>query len=349
MRRRGSDNKPDALLAKRLAKDLDVSISTISRAFSSQASIAPSTRERVLKRAREIGYRPNPFARTLITRKNDIIAIVVSNLNNPFYPAVLSRMTSQLQHAGFNAMLFACPDTESLDETVGDALHYQPDVLIALAVTVSSQAAGRAAKAGTRVIFFNRYVPDAAAFSVTCDNVTGGAVVADFFLDRGHRYLVYIGGDPHATTNLDRQAGFSKRCLERSGQRPRIIEAGRFSHDAGFEAAQALFRATEPLDAIFCASDVIALGVLDAAREAGVNIPEQVSVVGFDDIEPAGWASYELTTYRQPVIQMIDATIELIRRISADPSVPTGNVVKPGEIIERRTVAARGLPTEVPL
>lgn len=329
------------MLSKQLAAELGVSISTVSRAFSSHASIAPKTREKVLQRAREIGYRPNPFARTLITRKNDIVAILVSDLANPFYPAVLSLLTSSLQKAGFNVMLFAYSEANSIDETVCDALRYQPDVLIALAVTVSSQATHRAEEAGTRVLFFNRYIPAADAVSVTCNNIGGAAAVADYLIDRGHRDLVYVSGHPDTTTNLDRLSGFSCRCVARTGRAPRLVEAGEFSHAAGFDSARALFAQRDLPDAIFCANDVVALGVLDAARQCGLDVPAQLSVVGFDNIELADWGSYGLTTYRQPVAEMIEATVDMVRRISTELATIITNVVLDGGIVERRTVADR--------
>lgn len=345
-RRASLDRKPDGVLSKQLAAELGVSVSTVSRAFSAHASIAPETREKVLQRAREIGYRPNPFARTLITRKNDIVAILVSDLANPFYPAVLSSLTSSLQYAGFNVMLFAYSEANSMDDTMRDALHYQPDVLIALAVTVSSQAAHRATEAGTQVLFFNRYIPAAeAAVSVTCNNIGGATAIADYLIDRGHRDLVYVSGHPDTTTNLDRLSGFHRRCVERIGCPPRLVEAGEFSHAAGFASACALFEQGNVPDAVFCANDVIALGVLDAARESGIDVPARLSVVGFDNIELAEWASYGLTTYRQPVAEMIEATVGMVRRISTELAMDRADVVLDGGIVERRTVADRRVTT----
>ncbi len=340
--RASPDRKPDGVLSKQLAAELGVSVSTVSRAFSSHASIAPETREKVLQRAREIGYRPNPFARTLITRKNDIVAILVSDLANPFYPAVLSLLTSSLQKAGFNVMLFAYSEAHSMDQTVCDALRYQPDVLIALAVTVSSQAAHRATEAGTRVLFFNRYIPAADAVSVTCNNI-GGAARGRGLPGRSRPPGSGLCQRPSRIRPpiLIVCPASAARCVERTGRAPRLVEAGEFSHGAGFDSARALFAHGDVPDAVFCANDVVALGVLDAARECGLDVPAELSVVGFDDIELADWGSYGLTTYRQPVAEMIEATVAMVRRISTELATVIADVVLDGGIVERRTVADR--------
>lgn len=331
--------KRDALIARQLAEELGVSISTISRAFSPDAVIAEKTRARVLARAAEVGYRPNPFARSLITRRTRIVAIVVSDLTNPFYPEVLTGLTEAIQSADFNVMLFCRAAVQALDDAVSQALHYQPDVVLVLAATMSSQAATKVVEAGTPIIFFNRYVPDAPAFTVTCDNVAGGVAVADYLIDCGlTTNLAFVSGHPEATTNQDRWVGFSRRCHEREVSPPRVVEAGDFSHAAGLAAGQTLLSAGQHPAAIFCANDVLALGVLDAARSFGVAVPDAISIIGFDDIELAGWASYGLTTYRQPVTAMIAATTELIGRLAGNADISPKAVALAGEIVERRSV-----------
>ena len=203
---------------------------------------------------------------------------------------------------------------------------------------MSSTAAKRVVEAGTRLLLFNRYVPGAPAFTVTCDNRAGGARVADYLIDRGFTRLAYVAGDPQATTNVDRWRGFADRCAARGVAAPQHIEAGRFSHDAGLAAGLRLLAGAEVPQAVFAANDVLALGVIDAVRDAGVAVPEALSVIGFDDIDMAGWASYALTTYRQPVAEMVSATATLIERLAAGAVHAPEAVALPGEIVERRSV-----------
>ena len=141
---------------KDLARDLSLSTSTISRAFYDDAVIAPSTRTAVLTRAAEIGYAPNPLARSLITKRTRIAGVVTSDINNPFYPEVLTRLTERLREIDLNVMLTAAGSSDSLDDAVKLLLSYQPDVVIVLAATLSSEAAEACGHAGTPVLFFNR-------------------------------------------------------------------------------------------------------------------------------------------------------------------------------------------------
>ncbi len=329
------------VVAKRLANDLGVSISTISRAFSPNAVIAPETRERVLKHAAEIGYKPNPYAQSLITRRSKIAGIIVSDIANPFYPEVLTGLTEALQDAGLNVMLFTGAAGEPADRVLPSALHYQPNIVVVMAATLSFRAALESIEAGTSLVFFNRYIPDTPTHSITCDNVLGGAEAADHLLDLGHRRLAYIAGPHDATTNMDRWQGFSERC----GERGHVVvheDAGAFSHAAGFVAAKRLLAADKRPDGIFCANDLLALGALDAARgEFGLEVPKDLSIVGFDDISMASWPSLALTTYRQPTRRMIATTIDLVRSIEEDPNFAPVSRRIAGQLVIRETTAAR--------
>jgi DNA-binding LacI/PurR family transcriptional regulator len=334
-------NGTDKMVAKRVAEDLGVSISTVSRAFSPTAVIARGTRERVLARAKELGYQPNPFAQSLITQRSRIAGIIVSDITNPFYPEVLTGMTEALQNEGLNVMLFAGTSARGADDMVPLALRYRPDVIVVMAATISSRAAVEAAEAGTRVIFFNRYVPGVAALSVTCDNVLGGRQVADHLIDLGHRRLAFVAGLLDATTSVERWRGFAERCAERGLPTPLKEEAGVFTHDTGYAAALRLLSLKDRPDAIFCANDILALGALDAMASLGLKAPGDLSVVGFDDISMATWPSYSLTTYRQPVRRMIAATMELARQIIAGDGEPPQSRCIAGHLVERNTTRKR--------
>jgi DNA-binding LacI/PurR family transcriptional regulator len=336
-------NKPVSknVVAREVASALDVSISTVSRAFTPNAVIADRTRRRVLQKAAELGYEPNPHAQSLKTNRSGIVGLIVSDLANPFYPEVLIGLTEALEQRGFSVMLFCRLGGKSLDEAFQSAFRYQPDVLVVLAATMSSAAIESATEAGTRVVLFNRYVPGKASFAVTCDNESGGETVADYLIDRQLTRLAYVAGDPDATTNRDRKLGFMRACRRRGIPKPRIAAAHRFTHDAGLIAGRALLRdESEPLDAVFCANDVLSLGVLDAASEFGVAIPDALSVIGFDDIKMADWASYQLTTYRQPVEEMIAATADIVSELVQSLLSTATRITIPGRIVTRRTVRA---------
>lgn len=326
------------MTVKDLARHLGMSVSTVSRAFYHDAVIAPETRRRVLSTAREVGYQPNPLARGLITKSSRIVGVVVSDITNPFYPEILTGLTGQIQAAGFNVMLVVDQPDRVGDDGLGVLLSYHPNLVVILAATLSSDSSAACRRVGTPVIFFNRHAADAHSFSVTCDNVGGGALVADLLLDRGFGRLGFVSGRPDASTNRDRWDGFAGRCAERGAAAPVASGGEAFSYEEGGKGALDLLRGPERPDALFCANDILAVGALDAIRrEAGLRVPEDVAVVGFDDIAMASWPSYDITTVRQPVPRMIAATVELAVALTrGEGDRPTAQR-HPGELVERTT------------
>jgi DNA-binding LacI/PurR family transcriptional regulator len=344
MKRRANLFTPKPRITLRdLAKDLDLSVSTVSRAFHKDSAIAGETRRLVLMRAGELGYGPNPLARSLITKRTHIVGIVAADITNPFYPEVLNGLTEGLQTIDLSVMLVSASPSRSSDEALRLLLRYQPDIAILLAATLTSAAAQACQEAGTPVIFFNRYAADGVAWAVTCDNVQGGQQVADHLIERGHRRLAYVAGRPDASTTVDRWRGFRGRCVRRGLEAPVREEAGSFSYQAGYAAAQRLLARRPRPEAVFGANDIVALGVIDAARrEFGLRVPEDLSVVGFDDIAMASWPPYALTTLRQPTAAMIEATVDIVRKLARHPSKTPRVLHIPGQLVERNTTARRG-------
>lgn len=338
---RNKNSKP-RLTVKDLARDLGMSVSTVSRAFHADAVIAKGTRDVVLNRAREIGYSPNPFARSLITKKTRIVGVVVADIKNPFYPEVLTRLTTELRAIDMNVMLVAADQSGEVDQALRLLLNYQPDLAIILAATLSSEAAQECRNAGTPVIFFNRLSADDHAFGISCDNIQGGRSIADYLADTGHRRLAYIAALADASTNVARHRGFSERAVERGLAAPAVIDAGQFSYHAGYEAARKLRDLEEMPDGVFCANDILAIGFLDGVRELGLNVPDDLSIVGFDDIEMAHWPSHGLTTVKQPIEKMLEATISLAKELGTNAGrEPVVQMIAPGAVIERATTRRR--------
>ena len=343
MKRNSKISRPKPRVTLRdLAHDLDVSIATVSRAFQDGVTIADETRQIVLTRAAELGYRPNPLARSLITKRTHIAGIVAADITNPFYPEVLTGLAERLQSIDMNVMLVPAGPSRGSDEALRILLRYQPDIAIMLAAPLPSAAAQACQEAGTPVIFFNRHIAGGGSWAVTCDNVRGAQQIADYLVDQGHKRLAYIAGRPDASTNVERWRGFSSRCTRRGVLAPIREEAGAFSYEAGYAAARRLLARKPRPDAIFGANDVVALGVVDAARrEFGLKVPQDLSVVGFDDISMASWPAYSLTTLRQPVKAMIDSTVDLAQRLTRRSTEKPSAIRLPGELIVRSTTRRR--------
>lgn len=295
-----------------VAAKAGVSQSAVSRVFTPGASASPGTIAKVRAAAKELGYRPNVLARAIVSGKSRIIGIVVAYLENQFYPDVLEKLSNALQEQGYHVLIFMASQTAGdIDPVVDEILDYQVDGIITASVALSSELSERCRSAGIPMVLFNRSQDDAAMSSVTSDNIAGGRTVAEFLVAGGHQRIGYIAGWEGASTQRDREAGFVQG-LEDAGHTLFAREIGNFNHDTAREATQRMFRNTPP-DAVFVANDHMAIAVMDTLRyEMGLRIPEDVSVVGYDDVPSAEWKSYDLTTIRQPANQMVAATVDLL-------------------------------------
>jgi DNA-binding LacI/PurR family transcriptional regulator len=339
MSSREKSKNPDKVVAAReIAEALGVSVSTVSRAFSRDSKVASETRDMILEYAKTVGYQPNPMARSLITNRSGIVSIFISDIFNPFFPEALTALTDTLQQSGWNVMLMHVPSGKTPDDILPQAMAYKPEFIILMTATVAFQAAMATAKLGSHLIFFNRYVPNTEAFSVVCDNAKGGWEVADFLIRTGHRRMAYIAGTPDATTSIDRGRGFVERCRE-SGLDVLIDEGSRvFSYEDGYTAVQRVIKKAPDRDGIFCGNDIIAMGVIDALQhELGRRVPDDISVVGFDDVSMASWPSHGLTTYHYPVGRVVEATVGLIKEIEENPGLRPMSKVVPGWLVIRNT------------
>ncbi|TVY11331.1 LacI family DNA-binding transcriptional regulator [Paenibacillus cremeus] len=325
-----------------IAKHLGVSQSTISRVFTPGASVSEDTKKRVLEAAELLGYRPNLLARSLITKKTNMIGLVMGDIDNPFYPEVLSKLSGELKQRGYNVLLLSSENDNLQSEELSPFLAYNIEGLIVTDVLLSSSVVTHLTELDMPMVLFNRYHPSSHGHTVCCDNVDGGYRIGEYLIQSGHRRLAFIAGNPNTSTSQDREKGF-REALTKYGHNL-IIDHGGYTYEGGFEAASRLLTSVEPPDGIFCANDIMALGAMDAARKIGVHIPDDVSIIGFDDIKPASWAGYALTTWTQPVEQMIQAAIDLLLASIEEKGQMQQQGVSQwikGQLVERETVKHR--------
>jgi DNA-binding LacI/PurR family transcriptional regulator len=324
-----------------VARLAGVSQSAVSRCFTAGASVSDAMRDKVQEAARKLGYQPNAHARSLITGRSRIIGLVLSALENLFYPAVLERLAKRLQQDGYHLLIFI-GDNANSDDLVEEILQYNVDGIVMGATTLSSALAQRCADASIPVVLFNRIMASGSAgavSSVRSDNVGGGREMARFLVAGGHKRIAYIAGREDSSTNLEREQGFREGLAE-LGQRIYARAIGNYDVEQARQAARDLFAATaDRPDAVFVAGDLMAIVVLDTLRhELGLAVPQDVSVVGFDNVPQAGWASYELTTFEQPVEPMVEATVALLQGYLREAQTPPSrNLVVPGQLIIRQS------------
>lgn len=336
--------------AQDVARLANVSQSAVSRTFTPGASVSEDTRARVMIAAKSLGYRPNAMARSLITRRSRIIALVMGYLENQFYPLVIEKLSQKLQKQGYHVLMFIS-DGDETDGVLDEILQYQIDGIVMASAMLSPDLARQCADSGVPVVLFNR-VPDTSAFarhttsSVTSDNREGGRMVAELLLARGHQRIAFLAGLEKSSTNLERERGFND-ALAQAGVSVFRREVGHYSFERAHDAARAMFAglpATKRPDAVFVANDHMAIAVMDVLRhELGLRVPEDVSVVGFDDVPQAAWGAYRLTTVVQGVEPMVEATVELLHEQMLDDAQPR-NVVIACRVVERDSVRAARQP-----
>lgn len=316
-----------------------VSQSAVSRAFTEGASISEAKRAKVKAAAEQLGYQPNLIARSLITRRTGIIGLAIGNLSNPFYTQLIYSLSEKLQHRNYHLLLFTVPEATSSDDLLEDVINYRLDALILTAAELSSQLGARLQARGIPVVLVNRTTEDASSSSVASDNVFGAGEIARYLVSQGHRRLAYVAGIQNTSTNVERERGFMRALSGVPGVTVQHASGDYDTHKSLGIAREFFSGDGSRPEAIFCANDAMALSLIDALRfELGLRVPEDVSVVGYDDIEPAGSLVYQLTTYSQPIDDMVNAAIELVTERLTSPERAPRQVRLRGELVIRASV-----------
>ena len=294
--------------------------------------------------AAELGYQPNAIARSMSTARNDtrqksgIVGVIVTRPEDPFFAHTIARLSRGLQARGSQMLLFTVDDQADVDDALSALMQYKIDGVIILSAILSAHMADVCRSLGIPVLLYNRSGGDLDVNSIQIENREGGRIAANLLCEANHERIAFVGGDPGDATSGERRDGFVERLAE-DGQALFLEEAGDFTFDSGREAGARLFSRTDRPDAIFCASDVMALGVLHAARlQFGLQSPRDFSLIGFDDIPAAAWPGHELTTIRQPIRRMIQEAVEVLVAHMSDPDVPPRRLRFPGTLIVRDTV-----------
>ena len=319
-----------------VARRAGVSQPTVSRVFTPGARVSAQLSEKVRTAARELGYRPNTLARSLITGKSRTIGLVVAYLSNPFYPEALEKLSVALRERGYHILvIFAANQAEEADTIIEELIDHQVDGIILASVSTSNQLTARLADLKIPFVLFNRGQEGDDVAAVTAANFEGGRAAAHFLADGGHTRIAHISGWQKSLNGRDRQAGFIAGLAER-GLEPIACIDSRYRREMAIDATRQLFAAPAPPDAIFVGNDHMAFAVIETIRnELGRSIPQDVSVVGYDDVDMAAWSSFDLTTLRQPANRMVEATVEMLLDLIADPAAPKSRIEIESQLILR--------------
>ena len=326
-----------------VARLAGVSQSAVSRALSDRGSIAEATRARVLEAARQLGYQPNAIARSMSSARNDphqksgMVGVIVTRMQDPFFAHAIAALSREIQARGLQILLFTIDAEDEVDPALTSLMRFQVDGVVILSAILSARMAALCRASGIPVVLFNRDAGSLDVASVVIENRDGGQRAAELLLEGGHRRIAWLAGQDHDTTSHQREEGLVGR-LALAGVELFAREAGDYTFVGGREAALWLFARQDCPDALFCASDVMALGVLHALRhDLGLKVPQEVSLVGFDDIPAAAWPGHQLTTIRQPLAQMVRAAAGLLEAMMAEPTRPAETLRFPGTLIVRES------------
>ena len=305
--------KPNRVTAIEVAKRAGVSQPTVSRVFTPGTNVSADLRESVLRAADELGYLPNTLARSLNTGRSRTIGIVLAYLNNPFYAEALQTLSNELNARGYHVMVFfAANSLEEVDGVVEDLMAHQVDGIVLASVSLSNDLTMRLQALGIPFVLFNRGQQDTRLPSVTATNFNGGYYAGQYLAQVGHQRIAHLSGWQKALNGRQRQQGFIK-ALDDAGMAPLTCIDCHFRREMAIDATRELFRRADKPDAIFVGNDFMAFGVIETLQvEFGLSAPDDVSIIGFDDVEMAAWEIYDLTTIRQPINRMVTATVDLL-------------------------------------
>lgn len=327
---------------KEVAARAGVSRSAVSRTFTAGASVSIKTRRKVEKAADELGYSPNALASSLTTGRTKLIGLISNNFHNPIFLEVFDLFTRSLQDKGLRPLLVNLTEETDPAHSLRLLRQYSVDGVVVASSTLAPEFALAFQNARIPVVHsFGRFASAPKVHVVGIDNIECGRMAARTLMARGYRRIAFLGGPAEATSTIDRRKGF----FEVADAAPDVTAtesfATAYSFDAGRAEMLALLDRT-PAEAYFCGDDVLSVGALSAIQDRGLNVPDDIGIIGLNDMDMSRWPNINLTTIRQPIRQIIDSSIELVMEMLDDPDRQPEARLYACEIVERGTL--RRLP-----
>lgn len=327
---------------KDVAQRAGVSRSAVSRAFTHGASVSDKMRRKVEKAAAELGYTPNALASSLTTGRTRLIGLVSNNFHNPIFLEVFDLFTRGLQERGLRPLLVNLTDETDPANSLRMLRQYSVDGVVVASSTLTPAFSQAFRDAGMPVVHsFGRHSSTPQVHVVGIDNVECGRMAARELLSRGYKKIAFMGGPEAATSTQDRFEGFMAELGLAKNKKLKIKVshsfASAYSFEAGRDEMTRLLR-SKPAEAYFCGDDVLSIGALSAVQQIGLSVPDDVGLIGLNDMEMAGWENISLTTIRQPIQQVISSSIELIVAMLDDPDRYPEARLFPSTVVERSTL-----------
>lgn len=327
-----------AITLKDVAARAGVSRSAVSRAFTDGASVSDKMRRKVEKAASELGYSPNALASSLTTGRTKLIGLVSNNFHNPIFLQVFDLFTRGLQERGLRPLLVNLSDETDPETSVRMLRQYSVDGVVVASSTLPPGFSKAFRDAGVPVVHsFGRSSSAPQVHVVGIDNVECGRMAARTLVERGYRKLAFLGGPEAATSTQDRFTGFFEELGKHKGLTLNYTFADAYSFDAGRAEMLRLLQ-SDPSEAYFCGDDVLSIGALSAIKDSNLKVPDDIGIIGLNDMEMARWQNIDLTTIHQPIRQIVTSSIELMMAMLDDPQRYPEARVFACSIIERGTL-----------
>ena len=309
-----------------VAKRAGVSVATVSHVINGTRKVAPETAERVHRAMEELDYHPNAVARSLRTRKTQVIGVVVSDITNPFFATLVRGAEDAALEAGYSIVVCNSDETIEKENRYVQVLRRRrvDGMLLAPVGGGENPAIWKLARQGVPFVFVDRRAPGVEADAVLSDNVGGAYLATKHLIERGHERIGIVLGIPGATTTEERLAGY-RRALEEAGipLAEELVVWGGYRVEGGRRATAELLSLTPPPTAIFSTNNLMTVGTLQELFARGVRIPDQIAVVGFDDLEWAEMANPPLTAVAQRPHEIGHRAVRLLlERLSTEEFLP---------------------------
>jgi len=323
---------------KDIAKEAGVSVNTVSRALNNKPDINFETKNKILEIARRLGYTPNMLARSLRSKRTGTIGLVVADISNPFYGSLVKGIENEAREKGYSIIL--CDTDEEYEkeqEAIQTLVEKRVDGLLIAPVQTKDQDIVELKRQKIPFVLIGRHFDILETDYVITDDVQGAFSATEYLIKKGHRRILFINGSLHISSAKDRLAGYKRALLENGvGYEDRLVRSDVVRMEDGYRIMKEILNNKNNITAVFAYSDLVAFGVIKALRETNLKIPEDIAVVGYDDIEFASTLEPPLTTVCIPRHRLGKEAVRILdKKIKEEFKGPQGIALKTELIIRK--------------
>ena len=310
---------PMAATIKDVARDAGVSVATVSRALNGAENVTPETRMRVQAVAQALRYTPSSAARSLITRRTHTVGVLLPDLFGEYFSELIRGIDLKARARGLHLMVSSSHGDAREAASVLRAMHGRVDGLLVMTPHIDSAAIAANLPASLPIVLINTRLPEDGLSSFAVDNHGGAFAMARHLISRGHRQLAFIAGPDNNYEAQERLRGYRSAMAALLPDTPELVLAGDFTEESGWRAGSEIATLAQQPSAVFCGNDMMAIGCLSALAEAGLRVPQDIALAGFDDIPIARYVTPPLTTVRVRIAELGSLALDRLASAIENP------------------------------